>query len=385
MCRCPRPRGEETFTRRLTVLLLPLALALALFAPAGARPAAAGGRACFPETSYCAENAFLAFWQAHGATEILGLPISQPFRDDRGLLVQFYERAILEWHAENPPEYQVLLTLLGADRLGSRPERSAPAVPCAGNCVYLADTGHTLRGTFLDYWTANGGLAVFGFPLTEEFQEVNPTDGKVYTVQYFERNRFEYHPENAGNRFVVLLGLLGAETLRGQQELLARPAETVPDYTGGAVGVPLRLASPAIGVDAAVEQVGVDANGSMGTPGNPLVTAWFALGVRPGQPGNAVIAGHVDYAGIGPVVFWNLRTLTPGAEVWVTADDRARRRFLVQSIEVFPADGAPLDRIFGATDDSNLNLVSCIGDFDPASRSYNNRIVVFTRWDGIPR
>jgi hypothetical protein len=371
--------------RRLTVLLLPLALGLALFAPAGARPAAAGGRTCFPETSYCAENAFLAFWRSHGATEILGLPISQPFRDDRGLLVQFYERAILEWHAENPPPYQVLLTRLGANRLGSRPERTAPAVPCAGNCAYLADTGHTLRGTFLDYWTANGGLTVFGFPLTEEFQEVNPSDGKAYTVQYFERNRFELHPENTGTRFVVLLGLLGAETLRGQQQLLARPAAAVPDYAVSAVGVPARLAIPAIGVDAAVEQVGINANGSMGTPGNPRDTAWFAPGVRPGQPGNAVIAGHVDYAGIGPVVFWYLRTLKPGAEVWVTADDGARRRFLVQSIEVFPADAAPLDRIFGATDDANLNLISCIGDFDPASRSYNNRIVVFTRWDGIPR
>src|SRR5436305_11066053 len=216
----------------------------ATLAPARVLPAAAGVRACFRQTSYWAEEAFLSVWHAHGATEILGLPISQPFRDDRGLLVQFYERAILEWHAENPPEYQVLLTLLGADRLGSRPERSAPAVPCAGNCAYLADTGHTLRGTFLDYWTANGGLAVFGFPLTEEFQEVNPSDGKVYTVQYFERNRFEYHPENAGTRFVVLLGLLGAETLRGQQELLARPAEAVPDHLGGPVGLPLRPPIP---------------------------------------------------------------------------------------------------------------------------------------------
>ena len=76
------------------------------------------------------------------------------------------------------------------------------------------DTGHTLRGTFLDYWTANGGLAVFGFPLTEEFQEVNPSDGKVYTVQYFERNRFEYHPEYKGTRYEVLLGRLGAEQVK---------------------------------------------------------------------------------------------------------------------------------------------------------------------------
>ena len=65
-------------------------------------------------------------------------------------------------------------------------------------------------------------------------------------------------------------------------------------------------------------------------------TAWFAPGVRPGQPGNAVIAGHVDYAGIGPVVFWNLRTLTPGAEVWVPAD-----RLEKTPVQAAPVQNAP--------------------------------------------
>jgi hypothetical protein len=75
--------------------------------------------------------------------------------------------------------------------------------------TYFPPTGHTLRGVFRDYWTAHGGLAQFGYPLTDEFPERNPTDGRVYTVQYFERNRFELHPENAGTPYVVLLGLLG--------------------------------------------------------------------------------------------------------------------------------------------------------------------------------
>jgi hypothetical protein len=73
-----------------------------------------------------------------------------------------------------------------------------------------------LRGRFRAYWTAHGGLAQFGYPTTEEFQEQNPTDGKVYTVQYFERNRFEYHPENAGTQYEVLLGLLGRTVTRGR-------------------------------------------------------------------------------------------------------------------------------------------------------------------------
>ncbi|HEU5424150.1 MAG TPA: murein L,D-transpeptidase, partial [Nitrolancea sp.] len=56
-------------------------------------------------------------------------------------------------------------------------------------------------------------LAVFGYPISEEFQEQNPADGKMYTVQYFERARFEYHPEFKGTPYEVELGLLGRQTM----------------------------------------------------------------------------------------------------------------------------------------------------------------------------
>jgi hypothetical protein len=68
-----------------------------------------------------------------------------------------------------------------------------------------------LRGIFLDYWNKHGGLAQFGYPLTEEFFEPISTDNKLYRVQYFERARLEHHPENAGTPHEVLLGLLGRE------------------------------------------------------------------------------------------------------------------------------------------------------------------------------
>ncbi len=374
--------------RRLALLCLAglLALSAIVAVPSGQR-AAAAERYCPPGVPYCAENAFLAFWKANGGLEILGLPVSQPFVDDRGLIVQYYERAIMEWHPENEAKYQVLLTLLGNDLAGNRPERNAPANPCSADCATLAATGHTLRGTFLRYWQASGGLAVFGFPLTEEFTEINAADGKPYTVQYFERNRFEYHPENAGGRYEVLLGLLGAETLAKGRQVLDRPVAGVPDYTAppvvvAPVGAPVTLTIPAIGVGAPIEQVATNARNEMDTPKNPLNTAWYAPGARPGARGNAVIAGHVDYHGIGPVVFWNLNKLTPGVEIFVTDDAGKQRRFLVTSVEVYPADQAPLQRIFGDTNDSNLNLISCTGDFDPGSASYNNRIVVYTKWDG---
>lgn len=79
--------------------------------------------------------------------------------------------------------------------------------------TYYPETGHYLGWGFRDYSTANGGLPVFGYPLTEEFQQVSDT-GLFHNVQYFERQRFEWHPENAGTPYEVLLGRLGAEQAR---------------------------------------------------------------------------------------------------------------------------------------------------------------------------
>ena len=368
--------------RKLTSIVMLVVLGLALVPPLGVPPAAAGERLCFPETSSCAENAFLTFWQTHGGVEILGFPISQPVVDERGLVIQFYERAIMEWHPDNPPAHRVLLALLGAERLGNRPERQAPPIPCAADCTSFDATAHTLRGAFARYWTAHGGLPVFGYPITEEFEEVSPTDGRTYRVQYFERNRFEHHPELAGTAYEVLLGLLGAEALTARPAVLNRPAARVPDYPVLEPGTPERLIIPVLGVDAPVTPVTVDDDGNMEAPHSAWDTTWYAPGPRPGEPGNAVIAGHVDFYGVGPAVFWSVRSLAPGAEVWVRGDNGSRRRFIVQAVEAYPRAEVPLHRVFGWADEINLNLISCAGDYDPVSRSYDQRIVVYTRWDG---
>ncbi len=200
--------------------------------PVGAQ--GASGQTCFRESGFCSENAFLDFWRTNGAVEILGYPIDQARRYPDGLIRQFYERAILEWHPENEAQYQVLLTRLGAALIDGDPRTTARPEPCNQDCTLFRETNHTLRGTFADYWNRYGGLPVFGLPLTEEFVEISPTNGKPYTVQYFERNRFEFHPENTG-RFRVLLGLLGGETLGAiGGDVRALPTVAVPNYGAGA-------------------------------------------------------------------------------------------------------------------------------------------------------
>jgi hypothetical protein len=99
---------------------------------------------------------------------------------------------------------------------GTNPVRPVPD-PRTPGVTYFELVGHTLRGGFLDYWRSKGGLVQFGYPLTEEFTEVSPTDGKPYVTQYFERARFESHPENKPP-YNVLLGLLGRTLTAGRED-----------------------------------------------------------------------------------------------------------------------------------------------------------------------
>jgi hypothetical protein len=69
---------------------------------------------------------------------------------------------------------------------------------------------------FFDYWDAHGGLPQQGYPISPVMGEVSDLDGKTYTVQYFERNRLELHPELAGTPREVMLGLLGVEYIAKQ-------------------------------------------------------------------------------------------------------------------------------------------------------------------------
>jgi type VII secretion-associated serine protease mycosin len=96
---------------------------------------------------------------------------------------------------------------------GAAPPAFTPIAPVNEPGVrYFPETGHSLRGAFLSYWQAQGGLPIFGFPTSEEFQELGG-DGQIYTVQYFERHRFEFHPENAPP-YNVQLARIGDDVLR---------------------------------------------------------------------------------------------------------------------------------------------------------------------------
>jgi hypothetical protein len=89
---------------------------------------------------------------------------------------------------------------------------------------FFPQTGHNLQGTLRTYWEQHGGLAQFGYPISEAKPETSPADGRTYTVQYFERARLEVHPENAGTPFEVQVGQLGRQLYQGKSgpEIVAR-------------------------------------------------------------------------------------------------------------------------------------------------------------------
>ncbi len=111
---------------------------------------------------------------------------------------------------EDPRNWQVIASI-------ETPATPVSPVADSEDLRFFSLTGHTLQGEFLDYWQSHGGLERFGYPRTEVFIEYDPFVGESFAVQYFERARFEFHPEYAGTHSEVLLGHVGrwALTERG--------------------------------------------------------------------------------------------------------------------------------------------------------------------------
>jgi methionine-rich copper-binding protein CopC len=177
----------------------------------------------FKETGQTLCGRFLINWNDNGGLAQQGYPISgemQEKSDTDGKIykVQYFERSVFELHPENMWPNDVLLSLLGNFLYKQKYPNGAPnQTPnnSAGSVVFK-ETGKKLGGKFLAYWQTHGGLAQQGLPISDEFSEKSDLDGKTYTVQYFERAVFEYHPEKAGTQYEVLLSQLG--TFRYKQK-----------------------------------------------------------------------------------------------------------------------------------------------------------------------
>jgi LPXTG-site transpeptidase (sortase) family protein len=139
---------------------------------------------------------------------------------------------------------------------------------------------------------------------------------------------------------------------------------------------PAHLVVPTIGVNAVVEPVGLDGQGRMSVPSSADRVAWYSPGATPGDAGNAVLAGHLDWTN-GPAVFWRLGTLRKGDEVTVLRADGTRSRFVVDSTAMMPYDAAT-DFLYTKSGAPSLTLITCAGTWDHQRSTYLQRLVVRT-------
>lgn len=141
------------------------------------------------------------------------------------------------------------------------------------------------------------------------------------------------------------------------------------------VPAPEAVIVPAIDVHAPLVPLGLEPDGAMELP-DADIAGWYRLGPAPGEPGPAVIAGHVD-SFEGPAVFFRLRELVAGDEIQVLAPDDSQTTFIVRSVESTPKDALPNDRIWAPSATPTLRLITCGGAFDHATRTYAENVIVY--------
>jgi LPXTG-site transpeptidase (sortase) family protein len=143
-------------------------------------------------------------------------------------------------------------------------------------------------------------------------------------------------------------------------------------------GSPLRISIPALGVDAAVIDVGIAKSGHMAVPQSFTEVGWYRYGPAPGELGSAVMAGHVDN-GLGlKAVFARLDELNIGNDIYVTMSDGRKLHFVVSDIEVYAYQSVPSSVVFGQQDTARLNLITCEGAWVQGDKTYDHRVVIFS-------
>lgn len=165
---------------------------------------------------------------------------------------------------------------------------------------------------------------------------------------------------------------------------MASPRPELPRRSGllsqqppaAASAVPLRLRAPSIGVDAGVVPVGVDPDGAMEIPTDVDEIGWYRFGPAPGDPGTAVLAGHVDSRTQGRGAFFDLRQLDVGDRVVVSFDGSASTWEVVARRQ-YGKDVIPLDEVFTRGGAPRLALITCGGEFDGGAGRYLDNVVVY--------
>ena len=161
------------------------------------------------------------------------------------------------------------------------------------------------------------------------------------------------------------------------------PAPPAPESSDAApaeeVAQPVSMSIPTIDVTSDLLRLGLNDDGTVEVPplGPDDQAGWYERGPAPGATGPAILLGHVDSAEHGPGIFFDLGALQAGDEITVDREDGSVAVFAVDRVETHPKAEFPTLRVYGNTDDAQLRLITCGGDFDSAARSYEDNIIAF--------
>ena len=178
---------------------------------------------------------------------------------------------------------------------------------------------------------------------------------------------------------IVFFGTLAQAVLVSPDSGIPVPASEVAQRVLPPSEDPATLKIPRLNIDAKIQQTGLNAKGNMGVPTNFTDVAWYKHGTVPGQIGSAVIDGHVDN-GLGlDGVFKHLSDLQKGDDIYVVTETGRQLHFVVDDVETYPYKSVPLEMLFSRTDDARLNLITCDGTWVKNDKTYDERLVIYTK------
>lgn len=170
-----------------------------------------------------------------------------------------------------------------------------------------------------------------------------------------------------------------AQVLSQQATTTTVPSNVAPSVKPATKpGIPKTIRIPKIGVNSAVELVGLDSKRAMDVPKDADNAGWYNLGPRPGELGSAVLAGHLDRESGAPAIFFKLTDLVAGDEIIIVDDQGKEHTFIVTRMSKYPYDQFPIGEVFGKSERSALNLITCQGNWDGSARNYSHRFVVYS-------
>ena len=148
-----------------------------------------------------------------------------------------------------------------------------------------------------------------------------------------------------------------------------------PVVTASPIAAPDAIQIPSARISAPIVPIGVETDGTMDAPPTPDVVGWYDMSARAGEPGNLVLAGHVDW-GQNTAVFWGLRNLVPSDRILVHGADGAVHQYNVEWNRTFSRTDTAAAQYVQGSSDSILTLITCDGVYDRTLHDYSDRRIV---------